>query len=379
MPFGFLRGHPRAADRGCARGDEVLLDLVQAALEASRRSSAAVLSALDDGIRAIDPSIDSVLAFVPAGVELACVHASGSRAEHFRHAALARQACGALPARAAESGCRAIFPAGGSAVIPTDRRALAMPLRDGDRVLAVAYASSPVAPRDAAASERAIERLVRAIERCATPYAIALEREADRTDATHDGLTGLLAPRAFRRLLHEELARAGTRPQTLSLLFVDTDRFKAINDGFGHQAGDAVLQTIATLLASQLDVTGVAARNGGDEFCALIRGGSKSSAIECAVRFCEAVRGARFGIPETVTVSVGVATWPYDASTSSELLEAADAAMYHSKRCGRDRVSFALEPGRFASVAPEAQSAPSRSSSECPGSTLEASCVRSSS
>jgi diguanylate cyclase (GGDEF)-like protein len=102
------------------------------------------------------------------------------------------------------------------------------------------------------------------------------------------------------------------------------------------------------LEASLVPDLDAAARNGGDEFCALIRGASKSAAIERARRYCEAVRSHDFGIPVRVTASVGVATFPYDAATSSELLEVADAAMYHSKREGRDRVSFALERGRYA-------------------------------
>ena len=168
--------------------------------------------------------------------------------------------------------------------------------------------------------------------------------EVDRCDATHDGLTGLLAPRAFRRRLHDEVsrARASGRLELISLWFVDTDYFKTVNDAFGHRTGDAVLQTMAALLRAHLvpDVD-VAARNGGDEFCALIRGASKSLAIERAQVFCNAVRAHDFGLQKQITASIGVATFPYDAPNSNQLLEAADAAMYRSKRDGRDRVSWA--------------------------------------
>jgi diguanylate cyclase (GGDEF)-like protein len=90
------------------------------------------------------------------------------------------------------------------------------------------------------------------------------------------------------------------------------------------------------------------ARNGGDEFCAIVRNVHKVSAIERAHRFCSAVRGCDFGVGLPITASIGVAAYPYDATGASELLEVADAAMYHSKRSGRDRVSFSVDGGSFA-------------------------------
>jgi len=119
---------------------------------------------------------------------------------------------------------------------------------------------------------------------------------------------------------------------------------------------------VAALLRAQL-VPGldVAARNGGDEFCALIRGVGKNAAVERAKNFCSSVRDHDFGLPVGVTASVGVASFPHDASTSSTLLEAADAAMYHSKRGGRNCVSYAIEPGRYACALAEAGDGVSRS------------------
>lgn len=143
-------------------------------------------------------------------------------------------------------------------------------------------------------------------------------------------------------MLRGELSRA--QRTSVSLWFVDTDRFKRINDGYGHRMGDAVLVALSFLLRAHLRrELDVAARHGGDEFCAMLRGASKSSAIGRAQQFCDTVRAHDFGIPIRVTVSIGVATFPGDAATSTALLEAADAAMYHSKRSGGDRVSFAAE------------------------------------
>jgi diguanylate cyclase (GGDEF)-like protein len=321
--------------------EDFVLETTRAVLDASRRSSDAVIASLARALREAEPAIDVVLALVPDEGELRCVFAEGPRAEHYAIVRLRRDG-ETLPACAALAGHRASGASG--LVIPTDRHALAVPLLDGDALRAVIYAAS------CTSTFTDEELLVRAIEYGAAPYAIALEREAARADATYDGLTGLLTPRAFRAVLREELARARLRGHLpLTLWFVDTDRFKAVNDGFGHAAGDAVLQSIAALLRAHLvPEIDLAARNGGDEFCALLRDTQKTHAIERAQEFCDAVRRAAFGVPAQITASVGVASFPHDAGDANALLEAADAAMYHSKRFGRDRVSFAVDGADFA-------------------------------
>ncbi|HEY1654007.1 MAG TPA: GGDEF domain-containing protein [Candidatus Tumulicola sp.] len=346
------------AAREAERRERRLLATVRTLLEASRRSSAEVLAVLDRDLREIEPGIDCVVAFVPADDDLRCAYASGSRVAHFGTLKLRRDG-GTLPAIAARSGCR-VLVAAGSALLPTDRFALAVPMMDEATPTAVAYVSSI-----RVLAEPANDAIVRAVERASAPFVLAREREADRADATYDGLTGLLAPRAFRRRLHAEFAPCGTtqRRRALCLWFVDTDSFKAVNDAFGHRAGDDVLQAMASLLQAHLvpDLD-VAGRNGGDEFCALLRGVGKGRAIARAQAFCDAVRAHDFGLPVRVTASVGVAAHPHDACSSSELLEKADAAMYYSKRNGRDRVSFAAESGNFRSVGAEAENGFSRSS-----------------
>lgn len=341
---------------------------------AARRSSAAVLAVLDERLRTLDPRFDSVLVFVAAGNELSCAYSSGSRSEHFRHVRLRRDDSSSMLARAASSRCRLVSH-GEGALLPSDRYAVAVPLCDGE-VRAIVYASSSTFVRTFD-----VDALVEAIEAATVPYAAATERESDRIDATHDGLTGLLSPRAFRRQLHEELAhvRATAAEAIVSLWFVDIDRFKDVNDRYGHSAGDTVLQTMARLLEAHL-VPGsdLGARNGGDEFCALIRHASKSAAVDRARRFLEAVRRHEFAVPAPVTASIGVATFPHDAATSNDVLELADGAMYHSKRNGRNRVSFVDSPGRFASVAAEAETGPSRSHERWPSTCAESSVESSS-
>jgi len=319
--------------------DAALLSAMRAFVEASRTSSDAVLEALCAFVSRTFP-LDAALVFEPDGDELRCRFAAGLRTQYFEHLRVRRDALESLPASAAHAGHR-MSAAGG--LIPTDRRAIAVPLLDREDVRAVAYFSTT-----ASLSAAHEDALVRAVEHAAGPFAAALERERDRNEATYDALTGLFTPRAFRaRLAKEILDRRLGRP--LSLWFVDTDRFKTVNDTFGHAAGDRVLQGMAALLQS-VTVPGrdVIARNGGDEFCALIFESQKTVAIELAQELCNAVRAHDFGVSVTMSASIGVATFPYDARNSSELLETADAAMYHSKRSGRDRVSFSTSGAGFA-------------------------------
>ncbi|MDQ2864922.1 MAG: GGDEF domain-containing protein [Candidatus Eremiobacteraeota bacterium] len=323
--------------------DDAILHAVRSFVDASRVSSALVIERLDETLRTYDPAIDVVLAFKPKGDELACEYATGERATHYSCLRLRRDAVESLPSRAAIAGHRIIGE--GGALIPTDRQALAVPMHDGDGLRAVIYVSS--AKSAAIASE---DVLVRTIQHAGSPYGVAIAREADRIEATYDGLTGLLSARAFRVRLTEEIDRARMREGTLwTLWFVDTDHFKSVNDQRGHAAGDVALQSMAEILRTHtirdVDILG---RNGGDEFCALIAGTQKIVAIERAQRLCEAVRNYNFGAPQQLTASIGVASFPYDARTASELLEVADAAMYYSKRTGRDRVSFSVHGTSFA-------------------------------
>jgi diguanylate cyclase (GGDEF)-like protein len=321
----------------------MMLAELRALVDASRVSSHAVLAALSAALRRYDSSIDAVLVYVPRGDELECVLAQGARTEHYRSSRLRRDARHALPARAAVAGHRVGGPAG--TMIPTDRAALAVPMCDRSGLCAVVYLASSSNQR--LSNE---ETIVQTVEHAASAYALAVEREADRAHATYDGLTGLLAPRAFRSRLRGEVERSQLRsePRAMTLWFVDTDHFKAVNDAWGHAAGDRVLQAMADLLrAHTIADVDVAARNGGDEFCALIFDAQKTVAIERAQLLCEAVGTHDFGVPARLTASIGVATFPYDARSASELLEVADAAMYHSKRSGRDRVSFSLNGSSF--------------------------------
>ncbi|HUY41329.1 MAG TPA: GGDEF domain-containing protein [Candidatus Dormibacteraeota bacterium] len=309
---------------------------------AARRSSSAVLSAIDCATRAAEPELDAALFFASDESVLSCVYARGPRTEHFRSVRMRHAADGRLPARAAIVAQAVVSSRRLDALMPGDRAAIAVPMISERAVRGVWYAATATA-----AGLPNAQRVTRIVASATEIYLLALEREADRADATFDGLTGALSPRAFRLRLHDVMR--STSGAVLSLWFVDTDRFKEINDAYGHEAGDLVLQRMAALLGEHavpgVDVVG---RKGGDEFCMLLHGSRKLRAIERARAFCAAVRTHDFGVPMQLTASIGVAAFPFDAGDAAALLETADAAMYHAKRCGRDRVAYAVEGAGFA-------------------------------
>lgn len=326
------------------RRQREVLDSIAALNDASRHSKTAVLQALNTAVRAIDSSVDVVLVFAPAQADLECIYASGPRAEHVPGTRLSREAGRFLPARAALCAHRVYSGPDHRPVLPLDRAALAVPMTSTDGLDAVVYLAT--------SNERIGEpdALAEVIEHATAPYRIAADREADRASATFDALTGLYTPRSFRERFREQLMLARERKAaSLALWFIDTDEFKSVNDTLGHAAGDMVLTQMAQVLRDHL-IAGVdfPARNGGDEFCAVVSDAHKSGAIERAQAFCTAVRNTDFGVNRRITASIGVAAFPYDAADCNALLEIADAAMYHSKRSGRDCVSFAVDNATFA-------------------------------
>ncbi len=157
--------------------------------------------------------------------------------------------------------------------------------------------------------------------------------------ALTDGLTGLYTHRLFQEKLVEEVEWASRHNQTVVLVMVDADNFKTFNDTLGHPAGDALLKEIAALLKDKVRSTDIVCRYGGDEFALLLKNTQKDDAI----RMCERIREAfqlRFGGNEVqVTSSIGLACFPGDADSKADLAQAADDALYVSKRGGRNRVS----------------------------------------
>ncbi len=152
--------------------------------------------------------------------------------------------------------------------------------------------------------------------------------------ADRDGLTGLLNHRAFHHRLAQEVTGAA-QDRPLSVVLVDVDEFKSVNDTFGHPAGDAVLRLVAGVLSDASGTGDHAGRLGGDEFALVLPAAAQDEAVTLARGLCDQVRtvGADYG----VTLSAGIATT--SGTDVTALLAEADAAVYHAKHSGRDRAS----------------------------------------
>jgi diguanylate cyclase (GGDEF)-like protein len=194
---------------------------------------------------------------------------------------------------------------------------------------------------------------VRALAQASMHAALALRNarllgENERL-ATRDSLTGLANRRLFDESLQREVARAQRLSTPVSLLVLDVDHFKQVNDTYGHQTGDAVLCEVADALVSNTKNYDVAARYGGDEFVVLLPGCSRDDAMAVAERVRNGIARAVGEAP--VTISAGVASVPDNANDSERLMAAADAALYDAKRTGRDKVAGS---GRNIEVVPPA-------------------------
>ena len=169
-------------------------------------------------------------------------------------------------------------------------------------------------------------------------FGYALGRQADtllQLSCT-DALTGLRNPRAFEERLEDETARAARYGEPLSLLVVDVDGLKGINDRNGHRAGDLALQAVARALRTGARQTDLAARLGGDEFALVAPSTSRTAAAALGERIRSLVAGDG---SSSLTVSLGVVTAePGHAAGAAALRETADAALYEAKRLGRNRV-----------------------------------------
>ena len=153
--------------------------------------------------------------------------------------------------------------------------------------------------------------------------------------ASRDEMTGLHNRRHFYEVAEQELAAAQQRRDTLAILLLDLDGLKAINDEYGHGVGDVVIMKLAQVITKHIRTTDVAARLGGDEFGVVMQGTDKRGAFALARRLWEEMeRSPMYEEGETrlvVTVSIGVAGYPWGGDTLDEMLHWADADMYANK------------------------------------------------
>jgi diguanylate cyclase (GGDEF)-like protein len=186
------------------------------------------------------------------------------------------------------------------------------------------------------------------VEFLAKEVSVAVERSflyaLVQDAATRDALTGCYNRRKFDLDIVAEIARATDRSRELSLLMIDVDWFKSYNDFHGHQKGDVLLRKLGDILKSKVRASDSAYRYGGEEFAVLLPDSAKEKALSTATRLLRTVEREHFeGEEESqpnkqITISIGVATFPSDATNRDGLIEAADSALYWAKQSGRNQL-----------------------------------------
>jgi diguanylate cyclase (GGDEF)-like protein len=221
--------------------------------------------------------------------------------------------------------------------------AIAVPIYSEDRIMAVLAcyrrdADSPFTAEDLETVVFLAEQGGVAVEN------VRLHEEAQRLSLT-DGLTGTWNRRYFQMQFRQVLATATRFERPFSVLMLDLDRFKDLNDTRGHQRGDAILIEFSQRVKHTLREVDTFARYGGEEFICLLSETDEEGARTTGEKIREAIRSEPFGAlgeePVSVTVSIGVASYPRHGPAFNELVEAADRALYRAKDGGRDRVEVA--------------------------------------
>jgi diguanylate cyclase (GGDEF)-like protein len=227
-------------------------------------------------------------------------------------------------------------------VVQAPRAMLAVPILREHQLLGLV---TTVDPEDGVFGDEDIESLSALAVQAGVAIENARQHRVVERQAVTDALTGLANRRQFYEVLGREYERAQRFGTPLSLILLDIDDFKQINDTRGHLAGDAVLLGVAASLAELIREIDLAARFGGEEFAILLPQTAQDGAAQLAERLRReiAARPIRFGPDEIegITASFGVAAGPEDSMTQIDLIASADAALYQAKRDGKNHVTVA--------------------------------------
>ena len=230
--------------------------------------------------------------------------------------------------------------------------AIAFPLVCRNRTVGVLVGLDPVPSSAAPSLSPALSLAFRSVlepPAIALDNALALQR-AEAVSVTDD-LTGLYNSRYLNLVLRRESKRASRSGRPLSLLFLDLDGFKQVNDTHGHLAGSKALVEAAAIIRGSARETDVAARFGGDEFSVILPDTGRDGAVSVAERIRDRINACQFlasdGLSIHLTASIGVATLPDVAASAEELLRAADVAMYRVKDAGKNGIHIAQEASAF--------------------------------
>lgn len=177
---------------------------------------------------------------------------------------------------------------------------------------------------------------IRMLKAVADQAAVAVNKAQLWDMAVTDSLTGLYVRRYFMVKLQEEIHRAERYDKIISIIMADLDRFKNINDTYGHNAGDRALKAISHILQKNIRDVDAIARYGGEEFVMLIPDADKDAAFSLAERLREELAKIKLDNLPAITISFGIVTFPTDGTEVEDLIRKADAAMYAAKRAGRN-------------------------------------------
>jgi diguanylate cyclase (GGDEF)-like protein len=192
---------------------------------------------------------------------------------------------------------------------------------------------------------RVVRTLAASSSLALTADALSARAELLSEWATIDPLTELFNRRYFRQRLEEEYQRARRYDVPLSVLLLDLDDFKSVNDRFGHPAGDILLRSLADVLRRSVRAFDVCCRYGGEEFVIVLPGGDSADAVATADRVRQAIEAHRVSVrsnhaPVGVTTSIGAVTLKRGESVD-DLIAEADAALYEAKRAGKNQIKIA--------------------------------------
>ena len=183
------------------------------------------------------------------------------------------------------------------------------------------------------------------IESLADQISVAIENAElhleQEKQAITDGLTNIANRRSFSKTILREFERAKRYEQPLSLIVLDLDYLKVINDNFGHQVGDEAIKAIANVLKQSSRAIDLAARYGGEEFCLLLPNTELTMAEQLAERLKKLIADIHLEGPGHISASLGIANYPIHAHDADSLFRAADVALYEAKQSGRNRVKVA--------------------------------------
>jgi diguanylate cyclase (GGDEF)-like protein len=173
---------------------------------------------------------------------------------------------------------------------------------------------------------------------CAAAIQNAYYFERVKQLAYRDGLTGVFNRRLFENKTLEEIERSERHGNPLSVLMVDIDGFKRLNDEFGHLLGDEVLKQVSNIFLKQTRKSDIVCRYGGDEFAILLPQTVVANALIVAEKLRRAIAEWDFpGVARPVTLSIGIAQFPLHGASRDELVKSADSALYAAKQAGRNR------------------------------------------